>query len=98
MKVAISPDNVSALKRLREEIKNKNEFAQKRISPIVNHLISITLDALSPAQIEELANRLLPPMALKKSRLKRLEKLAEDLGEEAILRLERRAKQNKDSQ
>lgn len=98
MKVSLTPDAVITIKKLQELIKTKNEFAQKRISPIVSQIIADALSVYSSAQIEELANKLVPALNQKKARLKRLEMIAESMDENSILKLERSVKRNKNSQ
>lgn len=98
MKITLNPNAVTAVKNLRDQIKTKNIFAQKRISPIVSQIIADALNVYSDAQILELANKLVPAESQKKARLKRLEMIAESMDEDSILKLERSVKRNKNSQ
>jgi hypothetical protein len=98
MKITLTPDALITLKKLQEQIKNKNQFAQKRFSPIVSQIVADALSVYSNAQIQELANKLVPILSQKKARLKRLEMIAESMDEDSILKLERSVKRNKNSQ
>ena len=98
MKITLTSSAVAALKILQEQIKQSNEFAQKRYSPIVSQIIIEASQLFSGVQIEQLSLRLVPPTGQKKARLKRLEKIADAMDDEAILKLERSIKRNKNLQ
>jgi hypothetical protein len=98
MKITLTSDALITLKKLQEQIKSKNQFAQKRFSPIVSQIVVDALKVYSDAQIFELANKLVPETNQKKARLKRLELIAESMDEDSILKLERSVKRNKNSQ
>jgi len=98
MKITLAPEAVAVVKNLRDQIKIKNNFAQKRISPIVSQIIADVLNVYSETQILELANKLVPTKKLAEARLKRFAAIAESMDEESILKLERSVKRNKNSQ
>jgi L-cystine uptake protein TcyP (sodium:dicarboxylate symporter family) len=95
MKIVLTPEAVSAVKKLQDRIKIKNEFAQKRFSPVVSQVVVSALTVFTDVQIDLIASALVSPEGQKKVRLKRLEKLVEELGEDSISKLERSLKRNK---
>ena len=95
MKIVLNADAVCSVKKLQEQIRSKNEFAQKRFSPMVSQVLIKAVSAFTEKHLEELANALVSPDGQKKVLLKRLEKLAAELGEDSISKLERSIKRNK---
>ncbi|MCM0606260.1 MAG: hypothetical protein KA715_09230 [Xanthomonadaceae bacterium] len=97
MKVALNPETLIALDHVRGQIKNKNEFSGKKISPLVNTLLVDACKALSEADFDRLSKRLVSQSHRKKLLTRRAERLVELYGEEYISQLEHRAERKKNN-
>ncbi len=95
MKITLTLESTEAVKKLLECIKTHNEFASKRFSPLINAILIDVYKHQDSSQLERIANGIISPKTRKKALLKRLEKIAEQFGEESVERLERSAKRLK---
>ena len=91
MKITLSSEALFALKKIQGKLKTTNKLIQKRFGLLANQIIIEGSPFLNSDQINRIEKNLASPEEQRKALVARLEKLASEYGEEAVLKLEKHA-------
>ena len=92
MRIFLTSEASQALKDIMAKVRTVNEFTGKSFSALASQIVIHECNTLDASRIAQIAEGLVPPQQKRKALIKRLEKLADQVGEDSISQLEKSVK------